>query len=428
MDKPLQAEAYAAANFDAAHSEATEVDPESSMAAADSVLGFQSERVIADPRFDSIPDLMAELELGTELTSPIAAQAIGVALSGRELGMKQALLDAYGGTAATEAAVLLGLKWLAAQQDKKTGHWSLQGPYPDGSRDQNHEAATAMALLAFQGAGHTHQASSNSPFAPVVRRGWNALLRKQQADGNFFRATSYIHRLYTQAQCTIALCELLAMTRDESFREPAQRAVDFCVRAQAPQGGWRYDVATDSDTSVTGWFVMALQSARMAGLVVPTDTLEGVRRFLNRVATDGGRRYAYQPGQPPRLSMTAEGLLCRQYLGWQRDDPRLEAGTQFLLANLPDWEDRDVYYWYYATQVCHHMEGAAWREWNEVMRQILPENQIKEGRQRGSWDPTDDRWGEFGGRLYVTCLSIYILEVYYRHLPLYRQIGPHVGL
>ena len=28
-------------------------------------------------------------------------------------------------------------------------------------------------------------------------------------------------------------------------------------------------------------------------------------------------------------------------------------------------------------------------------------------------------WGQFGGRLYVTCLSTYILEVYYRHLPLY---------
>jgi hypothetical protein len=43
-----------------------------------------------------------------------------------------------------------------------------------------------------------------------------------------------------------------------------------------------------------------------------------------------------------------------------------------------------------------------------------------EGRERGSWDPRGDRWGDAGGRLYVTCLSICILEVYQRHLPLYQ--------
>ena len=31
-----------------------------------------------------------------------------------------------------------------------------------------------------------------------------------------------------------------------------------------------------------------------------------------------------------------------------------------------------------------------------------------------------DQWGQHGGRLYTTCLSIYMLEVYYRHLPIYN--------
>jgi hypothetical protein len=71
------------------------------------------------------------------------------------------------------------------------------------------------------------------------------------------------------------------------------------------------------------------------------------------------------------------------------------------------------------------MEGPAWQKWNNVMRKLLPEKQETTGRERGSWDPQGDRWGSpsYGGRLYVTCLSIYILEVYYRHLPLY-----HTGL
>jgi hypothetical protein len=56
------------------------------------------------------------------------------------------------------------------------------------------------------------------------------------------------------------------------------------------------------------------------------------------------------------------------------------------------------------------------------MREILPNKQEKKGPEMGSWHPTGgkaDQWGYHGGRLYVTCLSIYILEVYYRHLPLY---------
>ena len=61
------------------------------------------------------------------------------------------------------------------------------------------------------------------------------------------------------------------------------------------------------------------------------------------------------------------------------------------------------------------------RKWNGVMRQLLPENQEKRGGERGSWNPNGDRWGDAGGRLYVTCLSLYTLEVYYRHLPIYRH-------
>jgi hypothetical protein len=66
------------------------------------------------------------------------------------------------------------------------------------------------------------------------------------------------------------------------------------------------------------------------------------------------------------------------------------------------------------------MEGKPWKDWNEEMRVMLPAHQEKRGRERGSWDPKGDRWGDAGGRLYVTCLSLYVLEVYYRHLPMYR--------
>jgi hypothetical protein len=81
--------------------------------------------------------------------------------------------------------------------------------------------------------------------------------------------------------------------------------------------------------------------------------------------------------------------------------------------------EQDVYYWYYATQATHHMEGKIWDEWNRVMRDKVPAHQVKGGPESGSWNPNSDKWGTAGGRLFVTCLSIYMLEVYYRHLPIY---------
>jgi len=340
-------------------------------------------------------------------------------LSGRLQGNKEDLLQAQGGTATTEAAVKLGLEWLARNQ-RQNGLWDLRGPFSNGSNQDNTIAASAMALLAFQGAGHTPKGDPQHPFTGIVRNGWKSLLEyllEKRGDVRF----RGLHGGYTEALCTIAICELYGMTKDRRYRKPAIEALEYCLRAQSSQGGWRYLPRQDSDTSVTGWFLMALQSARMAKLKVPNRVLAGVRQYLDAAASHNGERYAYQPGTVASRAMTAEGLLCRQYLGWKREDPRLLAGTDFLLQQLPDWETRDVYYWYYATQVTHHMGGEPWREWNEVIRVLLPAKQIKDGSERGSWDPQGHPHGSAGGRLYVTCMSLYILEVYYRHLPIYQH-------
>jgi len=378
-----------------------------------------------DNPFAAPPEVDLFTPQSTHSTSDLHATQIGLALSGREEGMKKALLGAYGGTATTEAAVRLGLQWLARNQ-LKDGAWSLCGPYSDGVRKdwENQVAATAMALLAFQGAGQT---PTKGEFKANIERGWRWLLDQQDSEGNFYNEGPFNHRFYTNAQCTIALCELLGMTKDSKLREPAERAIGYLLRSQSPEGGWRYSPQADSDLSVTGWVVMALQSARMAGLEVPPDVFRKIERFLDRVSHSGGSRYSYQRGDEPTKTMTAEGLLCRQYLGWARNDSRLVDGVKYLVQpeNLISYGEPNVYYWYYATQVCHHMEGEYWKKWNEVMRQVVPAQQIKTGREAGSWDPQKpkpDAWADHGGRLYVTCLSIYLLEVYYRHLPLYTNV------
>lgn len=393
-------------------------------------------------------------------TSNISAPS---ALAGRGGGIKGTLLGQYGGGQDTEDAVGMALVWLARHQ-QPSGLWSLTGTdgdaksrYSKGSSYENHEAATAMALLAFLGAGNTHKSGE---YAKVVDKAAQALLRLQDPSGNFFRGARADDALYCQAQCTMAMCELYALTKDSALKDACIKAVKFIIDAQDPDpikgGGWRYRPRSDSDTSVTGWMVMALQSARNAGLEVPQDCFDRISFYLDKAAlgvdmlsptttvvtintpgikkpTNLGSKYAYQPGLDFDRVMTAEGLLCRMYLGWSRDDPRLIDGCNWILSeHLPTWPDRDVYYWYYATQTMFHMEGNYWKEWNNRLKEMLVFHQEKAGPERGSWDPLDnegpDLWSlnKHGGRLYVTCLSVYMLEVYYRHLPLYSELKKQI--
>jgi hypothetical protein len=300
------------------------------------------------------------------------------------------------------------------------------GPYSDAGTEENHIAATAMALLAFQGAGFTHRENGDAKadYKAVVRKGWDALLKLQSSEGQFTETgIPVIQMQYSHAQATIALCELYGMTQDSSFRTPAEKAVQFCVKSQDTAGGWRYTPNLESDTSVTGWFVMALQSAMMAGLEVPSQTMQNVAKYLDSAQGEsGGSRYHYMPRSYSNVAMTAEGLLCRQYLGWKHDDQRLIDGAEYLSHSPINTQEVNVYQWYYQTQVLHHMGGKYWKEWNEVMRQVIPETQTKKGPEEGSWDPNSDRHRSAGGRLYVTCLLTYNLEVYYRHLPLYASV------
>ncbi len=168
---------------------------------------------------------------------------------------------------------------------------------------------------------------------------------------------------------------------------------------------------------------MALETGKMAGLEVNETKLQSVSQFLDSVASEQGSRYAYTDFEGgPSLSMTAEGLLCRIYLGWPQTHPSLLAAIRDdLLPNRPRMSDRQesVYYWYYATQVLHHVGGEAWETWNDAMKQVIPAKQEKVGPDAGSWGPEEDMWGVAGGRLYTTCFQIYCLEVYYRHLGIY---------
>src|SRR6187401_1283962 len=167
---------------------------------------------------------------------------------------------------------------------------------------------------------------------------------------------------------------------------------------------------------------MALQSARSANLTVPDEAWGMADLYMDSVQHRDGALYSYQAHGGPTPVMTAEGLLCRMYLGWQKDRPGLVNGVEYLAQNnLPATNNPNIYYWYYATQVMHHYGGDEWEEWNTHMRDVLVQSQERSGHAAGSWDPRGDHAGA-GGRIYMTALSTCTLEVYYRHLPIFRQI------
>ena len=157
--------------------------------------------------------------------------------------------------------------------------------------------------------------------------------------------------------------------------------------------------------------------------------LSDTKRHLYRYNPKAPDTDEQRHGRIPSKTMTAVGLLMRLYSGWRRDNEHMLAGGEYLKQHLPTngttrEPRRDTYYWYYATQVMFHMGGEYWEAWNDKLHPLLVSTQIKRGDQAGSWNPRSpvaDRWAPHAGRLYVTTMNILNLEIYYRHLPLYKD-------
>ena len=335
------------------------------------------------------------------------------------------------------------MRWLALHQNSE-GYWNAdrfgagQVEIDENGVDRKRAGIkadtglTALAVLAFLGAGYTHE---EGQYADRIDRALRWLIRQQRNDGYLGGDSTRYAQTYCHAMATYAMAEAYGMqsdpTIDTGLRKPLQRAIRHTLSTQNPKdGGWRYVKGQVSDMSIFGWQLMALKSAQIGGIPIPEEAKGRMIEFLKSRSQgrhDGLASYGgWDSRQSTRVtpSMTAEALFCKQMLNIERDNPACTEAVGYLMQNMPRRSELNLYYWYYGTLAMYQYGGESWRMWNESVRDLLVAEQLQTGENAGSWDPRGP-WGPYGGRLYSTTLSTLCLEVYYRFLPLYQMGGTY---
>jgi hypothetical protein len=306
--------------------------------------------------------------------------------------------------------VLAALRWLHFHQDRPGGKWDQDGfskncdPKHGAKCDrkgtsQYDVGVSGLALLAFMGGGHTHRTGQ---FRKTVDLGIRWLLKQQKDDGSLgvSKAESWV---YSHAIATLAMCEAYALTLDPKLKEPCENAVKYILKAKNKDFGWKYKPDSKrSDSSVTGWMVLALHAAKTAGFSVPDSAFKGALAWFDRMTNTAGKCGYMRPGDNGSVirgvgdhyaklpSMTGVSVFCRLLLGQKRSDKKMTKGTDILMANLPDWNKPkntkvDFYYWFFGTCALHQFGGKKWEKWNTAMKKALLDTQRVGGCADGSW-------------------------------------------
>jgi len=182
---------------------------------------------------------------------------------------------------------------------------------------------------------------------------------------------------------------------------------------------------------VAGWQIMALKSAKVAGIDVPSEAMSNAVEYVWNCY--GGPGFAYT-GKGTAYAMTAVGALSQFFLG-NGKDKRIEGALDYLAEAKVDWEKATgssmftLYGWYYAALSIFQGQGSQWVSWNRQFQKEIVDNQQEDGH----WDSPSERETEIGP-VYCTTLCTLMLEVYYRYLPMYqvetpgRNTGPALNL
>ena len=299
-------------------------------------------------------------------------------------------------------AVGRGLAFLAESQAE-------DGSY-SADRYGRHVGVTALACMAFMADGHL---PGRGTYGKTVARGLDFVLRSANETGLIAAQTSH-GPMYGHGFATLFLGEIYGMTGDRRVREVLMKAVHLITTTQNPEGGWRYHPRPfDADLSVTICQIMALRSARNAGIGVPTQTIERAIAYVRQCQnpTDGGFRYMLNSGGSA-FPRSAAGVASLYYAGVYEDEA-LTKGLAYLNNRGKDLATSRFghYYYghYYAVQAMYLAGGEYWRQWYPKIRRSLLDRQ-EEGY-----------WASDHGKVYGTAMSLLILQIPNRLLPIFQR-------
>lgn len=382
-------------------------------------------------------------------TKPREPEVLGL-YSQRTAPNRETWIAELGGTPASELAVAAGLDWLARHQ-APDGHWGpdclgagtgsmcVKGQECPGRGGKYEAALTGLAVLAFQAGGHYD--FNDHRYSGCVGRALDYLLANQAFNGELVGSLSrpstsadltqaYFDRtfMYEHAIATFALCEACAVAQ-ASRRSPspqlsqaAAKAVKFIESVQHQDGGWRYTIADvePSDTSVSGWAMLALKTAREAEIPLDERCIPRLVEFFDRELEPLTGRTRYCLSAFNSDALTGVGMLVDEFVLLKRDTRRIALASSYL-ADLAEerWGPHqgsapDYYLWYNCTLAMFQAGGQPWLRWNAVVRdRIVSLQETGDACRRGSWPP-NDRWSGTGGRIFSTALAVLTLEAYYR--------------
>jgi hypothetical protein len=313
-----------------------------------------------------------------------------------------------------ESAVDRGLAWLAKSQDAR-GTWEANARLGGATA-----AATGLAVMAFMARGHT---PGQGPYGDTINRAIDAIIAMQQPDGVIAEGHQS-EVMYDHGICTMALCEAYGMlddARQKKARDAISKAIRLILNAQSVHksgidvGGWRYTPDTNSsDTSVSGWQLLALRGARNIGANLPKDAIEKGIAFIKHHAAPGGG-FTYTGDGNPNDAMTGTGILALSLLG-DPDPDLIKPAGDFLLRNFNHLRGEHYYYAaYYCAQAAWQLGGNYWTTINNWITQDPDEGLIHKQAPDGHWPGTE------GGDVVCSSMAILALTVPYRYLPIYQR-------
>lgn len=315
-------------------------------------------------------------------------------------------------TAELDQGVAKGLAYLGSTQNAD-GSW-------DAGRFGKNVAITSLACLALMADGNV---PGRGAYGEQVSLGLDFILANA-AENGLLAADAANGPMYGHGFAALFLGEAYGMTQGGPDTARAQRVHEALVRAvrlieqtQNEEGGWRYNpVPYDADVSVTICQIMALRSARNAGLEVSSEVIDKAVDYVRRCQNpDGGFKYQAESGASawPR---SAAGVASLFYAGIYEDEA-IDRGLDYIensaMPGRANARSRAHFHYghYYAVQAMYLAGGDRWGGWWGAVRDdfLITQN------DDGTW--TDRSVGD----VYGTAMSLIVLQMPKRYLPIFQK-------